>query len=53
MPMSASREFTAQVEALRPQLMRFARSQLRNDASTEDAVLVDLGPGNPGLHQDA
>ena len=30
--------FAAQVEALRPQLMRFARSQLRNDAWAEDAV---------------
>ncbi len=31
-------DFAAQVEALRPQLMRFARSQLRNDAWAEDAV---------------
>ena len=31
-------DFTAHVEALRPQLMRFARSQLRNDAWAEDAV---------------
>ena len=31
-------EFFAQVEALRPQLMRYARSQLRNDAWAEDAV---------------
>ena len=30
--------FAAQVQALRPQLMRFARSQLRNDAWAEDAV---------------
>ena len=31
-------EFAAQVEGLRPQLLRFARSQLRNDAWAEDAV---------------
>ena len=31
-------DFAAQVEVLRPQLMRFARSQLRNDAWAEDAV---------------
>ena len=31
-------DFAAQAEALRPQLMRFARSQLRNDAWAEDAV---------------
>lgn len=31
-------DFAAQVEALRPQLLRFARSQLRNDAWPEDAV---------------
>jgi len=31
-------DFAAQVEALRPQLMRFARSQLRNEAWAEDAV---------------
>jgi RNA polymerase sigma-70 factor (ECF subfamily) len=31
-------DFAAQVEALRPQLLRFARSQLRNDAWAEDAV---------------
>ena len=39
--MSAARAdagFAAQVEALRPQLMRFARSQLRNEAWAEDAV---------------
>jgi RNA polymerase sigma-70 factor (ECF subfamily) len=31
-------DFARQVEALRPQLLRFARSQLRNDAWAEDAV---------------
>ena len=31
-------EFFAQVETLRPQLLRFARAQLRNDAWAEDAV---------------
>lgn len=31
-------DFARQVEALRPQLMRFARTQLRNDAWAEDAV---------------
>jgi len=31
-------DFATQVEALRPQLLRFARSQLRNDAWAEDAV---------------
>jgi RNA polymerase sigma-70 factor (ECF subfamily) len=31
-------DFARQVEALRPQLMRFARAQLRNDAYAEDAV---------------
>jgi RNA polymerase sigma-70 factor (ECF subfamily) len=31
-------DFAAQVQALRPQLLRFARSQLRNDAWAEDAV---------------
>lgn len=31
-------DFAKQVEALRPQLLRFARSQLRNDAWAEDAV---------------
>ena len=31
-------DFARQVEALRPQLMRFARSQLRNEAWAEDAV---------------
>ena len=31
-------DFAAQVGALRPQLLRFARSQLRNDAWAEDAV---------------
>jgi RNA polymerase sigma-70 factor (ECF subfamily) len=33
-----SSDFARQVEALRPQLMRFARTQLRNDAWAEDAV---------------
>ena len=40
-PVSASpstTDFARQVEALRPQLMRFARTQLRNDAWAEDAV---------------
>ena len=36
--LAASPDFAAQVQALRPQLMRFARSQLRNDAWAEDAV---------------
>ncbi|MDP1532243.1 MAG: sigma-70 family RNA polymerase sigma factor [Rubrivivax sp.] len=31
-------DFAREVQALRPQLMRFARSQLRNDAWAEDAV---------------
>ena len=31
-------DFAQAVEALRPQLMRYARSQLRNDAWAEDAV---------------
>lgn len=31
-------DFARQVEALRPQLVRYARSQLRNDAWAEDAV---------------
>ena len=31
-------DFAAQVQALRPQLLRFARSQLRNQAWAEDAV---------------
>jgi RNA polymerase sigma-70 factor (ECF subfamily) len=31
-------DFARQVEALRPQLLRFARAQLRNDAFAEDAV---------------
>jgi RNA polymerase sigma-70 factor (TIGR02943 family) len=31
-------EFAAAVQALRPQLMRFARAQLRNEAWAEDAV---------------
>ncbi|HJV63207.1 MAG TPA: sigma-70 family RNA polymerase sigma factor [Albitalea sp.] len=31
-------DFARQVEQLRPQLMRFARAQLRNDAWAEDAV---------------
>ena len=36
--MSDAADFATQVEALRPQLLRFARSQLRNDAWAEDAV---------------
>jgi RNA polymerase sigma-70 factor (TIGR02943 family) len=31
-------DFATQVQALRPQLLRFARHQLRNDAWAEDAV---------------
>src|SRR5882672_12055339 len=31
-------DFARQVEELRPQLLRFARAQLRNDAWAEDAV---------------
>ena len=31
-------DFAVQVQALRPQLLRFARSQLRNEAWAEDAV---------------
>jgi len=31
-------DFARQVQALRPQLLRYARSQLRNDAWAEDAV---------------
>lgn len=31
-------DFAQQVQALRPQLLRYARSQLRNDAWAEDAV---------------
>ena len=37
-PTPPADSFAAQVQALRPQLMRFARSQLRNDAWAEDAV---------------
>ena len=37
-PLPTAHDFATQVEALRPQLMRFARSQLRNDAWAEDAV---------------
>jgi RNA polymerase sigma-70 factor (TIGR02943 family) len=35
-------EFARQVETLRPQLLRYARSQLRNDAWAEDAVSESL-----------
>lgn len=35
-------DFALQVQALRPQLLRFARSQLRNDAWAEDAVSETL-----------
>jgi len=31
-------DFPSQIESLRPQLVRFARTQLRNDAWAEDAV---------------
>jgi len=37
-PAARMSEFFAQVESLRPQLLRYARSQLRNDAWAEDAV---------------
>ena len=39
---TAPPDFAAQVEALRPQLLRFARSQLRNEAWAEDAVSETL-----------
>ena len=35
-------DFALQVEQLRPQLLRFARTQLRNDAWAEDAVSESL-----------
>ena len=35
-------DFVASVQALRPQLLRFARSQLRNEAWAEDAVSETL-----------
>jgi len=35
-------DFAREVQALRPQLLRFARSQLRNDAWAEDAVSETL-----------
>jgi RNA polymerase sigma-70 factor (TIGR02943 family) len=35
-------DFAVQVEQLRPQLLRFARTQLRNDAWAEDAVSETL-----------
>jgi RNA polymerase sigma-70 factor (ECF subfamily) len=35
-------DFAIQVERLRPQLLRFARAQLRNDAWAEDAVSESL-----------
>ena len=41
MPPSLS-DFPLEVEALRPQLLRFARLQLRNDAWAEDAVSETL-----------
>jgi RNA polymerase sigma-70 factor (TIGR02943 family) len=42
-PVSAiTPDFAHQVEALRPQLLRFARSQLRNEAWAEDAVSETL-----------
>lgn len=37
-PNTSMTDFARQVEALRPQLVRYARSQLRNDAWAEDAV---------------
>ena len=46
-PSASMTDFARQVEALRPQLLRYAHSQLRNDAWAEDAVsetlLVALG----------
>lgn len=38
----SNHEYARQVEALRPQLLRFARAQLRNDAWAEDAVSETL-----------
>ena len=38
----AAPDFAAQVQALRPQLLRFARPQLRNEAWAEDAVSETL-----------
>jgi RNA polymerase sigma-70 factor (TIGR02943 family) len=35
-------DFAKEVEALRPQLMKYARSQLRNEVWAEDAVSVTL-----------
>ncbi len=35
-------DFAANVEMLRPQLLRFARVQLRNEAWAEDAVSETL-----------
>ena len=35
-------DFAIQIQALRPQLLRFARTQLRNDAWAEDAVSETL-----------
>ena len=35
-------DFAQQIEQLRPQLLRFARTQLRNDAWAEDAVSESL-----------
>ena len=37
-PTNPPNDFATQVQALRPQLMRYARSQLRNEAWAEDAV---------------
>lgn len=37
-----SSDFARQVESLRPQLLRFARAQLRNEAWAEDAVSETL-----------
>jgi RNA polymerase sigma-70 factor (TIGR02943 family) len=41
-PAPSATDFAAQVQALRPQLMRYARAQLRNDAWAEDAVSETL-----------
>jgi RNA polymerase sigma-70 factor (TIGR02943 family) len=41
-PLPDPTDFATQVQALRPQLMRYARAQLRNDAWAEDAVSETL-----------
>lgn len=42
MAIESTPDFARQVEALRPQLLRFARTQLRNEAWAEDAVSETL-----------